>query len=175
MNVLVEFWTPSVHSRTTDFKLKERSLKRRNNSDLQLLFPPSLYLSIDWGGCMLWLIKINTFKRIQRWFLWKKRQQDGGIGGRGVTLSITVWRAFPLGCRSNLCLNRTYVNQHVRHCHVGVAWRAVITHHNNDGFPEMQSYLCEHVTIFSCLQNPQIGSARKCTQRGVCSAILQGS
>lgn len=35
---------------------------------------PCTYLSIDWGGCMLWLIKINTFKRTQRCFLWKRRQ-----------------------------------------------------------------------------------------------------
>lgn len=48
MNTLVE----SEHNRTTEFKLMESSLKRRNNSDLQLLFFP-LYHSIDGGGCML--------------------------------------------------------------------------------------------------------------------------
>ena len=41
MNTLLE----SEHRRTTEFQLKESSLKRRNNGDLQLLFNP-LYLPL---------------------------------------------------------------------------------------------------------------------------------
>lgn len=154
----------SMYNRTSELKRGASPLARRNSSDLQFLFSTCTF-SIDWGDCMLWLIKINTSKWIQWCSCGRRNRSNTPRHRRGVTLlrehsyllhGLLRQCTLQINTMAGLCLL------------ISKLWLIGIT--KNGHILESPFYLVTKLTITSCLSTCQMGSSWQGAYQDVCIA-----